>query len=218
MTITFNIRKDNRDPRGGGEENVRPCEMTPTIRDQRPSSYHKPLHRTARGREGHGCDAALGRALLADRGEKGRGKCTRERETSTWPVTLGLSPAAFMPRGTTCKEKTTAHRLNTKPTICCAVGMYKWYLPGLRSFHVDQAVQKAQCSISSHFCDTWHLCHWHMTRSPNSSLKDILVVAPFTHCGRQGRCLATMLSGIAGYTSGQVGWAAWLGSMAGQRG
>eukprot|EP00955_Chlamydomonas_euryale_P075119 362220-Chlamydomonas_euryale.AAC.8 len=85
--------------------------MTPMIRDQSPSSDHNPLHCTARGREAHGRDAALGRALLAERGDKGLGKCTRERETSTCSVTLGLSPAAFTLRETTCKEKTTAQRL-----------------------------------------------------------------------------------------------------------
>eukprot|EP00955_Chlamydomonas_euryale_P059979 357565-Chlamydomonas_euryale.AAC.1 len=48
-----------------------------------PSFDHDPLLSTARGREAHGRDAALGRALLAEREERGRRTCTRERDCIT---------------------------------------------------------------------------------------------------------------------------------------
>eukprot|EP00955_Chlamydomonas_euryale_P062629 358439-Chlamydomonas_euryale.AAC.1 len=69
----------------------------------RPSSDNKPLNRQARGRVAHGRNAGLGRALLAEREERGPGRCTRERdlndasEGETRSVMLGLSPMAFTP-------------------------------------------------------------------------------------------------------------------------
>eukprot|EP00955_Chlamydomonas_euryale_P074221 361974-Chlamydomonas_euryale.AAC.4 len=108
--MKFNISWDSGERRGGGEENECPCEMTRIIHAHRPSSNHKPLHHTARGREAHGRDASPGRALLAEREERGRGKCTRERHFNTFSRAWSV-PGRFTPRGKICKEKTTAHRL-----------------------------------------------------------------------------------------------------------
>eukprot|EP00955_Chlamydomonas_euryale_P068850 360254-Chlamydomonas_euryale.AAC.2 len=79
------------------ERNPCPCEMTRMIHAHRHSSNHKPLHRTARGRDAHGRDAAPGQALLAEREERRRGKCTRERHFNTFSRAWSV-PGRFTPR------------------------------------------------------------------------------------------------------------------------
>eukprot|EP00955_Chlamydomonas_euryale_P081349 363564-Chlamydomonas_euryale.AAC.18 len=97
-----NISQDNSEPRGGGEENVGPCEMTPMIRDQRRASDH-PLHRTARGRDAHGHDAALGWAILAQRGEGTLQMHARAGDFNTfshaWSVPRGVHAAEHNMQG-----------------------------------------------------------------------------------------------------------------------